>query len=99
MIDIWLDPSRDHEVARDGLAGVGVESAYEILCDVPGEIAAQRYAGRTRHPGHLPPDEATLDRIRAAARIIAPLGLGPALRVDTTGHVDVADIANWLRHN
>ena len=56
-----------------------------------------RYSARDRHPGHLTPDEGTLGRIRQAAQVISPLGLGPALRVDTTRAVDVSGLAAWVR--
>ncbi len=96
LIDLWLDPTRDVGVAEDGLRRAGVRNVVEVLCDVPGRTAADRYAGRTRHPGHLPPDESTLDRIRNAAELIAPLGLGPARRADTSRDVDLEELAAWI---
>lgn len=63
VVDIWLDPARDEGFARGGLAHAGVGTAYEVRCDCPGELAAERYAARRRHPGHLPADEETLRRI------------------------------------
>lgn len=97
VIDIWIDPTRDPEAVRTGLAQTEVGEVREILCDVPGDVAAQRYAARDRHPGHLPADAATLTRIREAARSMAPLGVGRALRVNTTREVDVNDLVDWLR--
>lgn len=99
IVDVWLDPSRDAGVARDGLARAGVGRVVEVLCAVPGEVAAIRYATRDRHPGHLPPDEGTLARIRQSAELIEPLGLGPALRVDTNAPAEVAQIACWVRQH
>ena len=96
VIDIWIDPTRDGDIVREGLRKAGVDTAYEILCDVPAEVAVERYATRDRHPGHLPPDEATLNRIREAADVMRPLDLGPTLRVDTTGDVDLDDVLVWL---
>jgi hypothetical protein len=97
VIDIWIDPTRDPESVRTGLAATGVGSVSEILCEVQGDVAADRYAARDRHPGHLPPDEATLTRIREAARVIEPLGVGRTLRVDTTSEVDLGEVLDWLR--
>ncbi len=52
---------------------------------------------RLRHPGHLRADEETLRRIRTAAPLMAALGLGPTLLVDTTRPVDVAAVTRWVR--
>lgn len=71
--------------------------AVVARCDCPGPLAAQRYADRRRHPGHLPADEATLDRIRAAAPGMVGLGVGPALQVDTSRPVDLASVTEWVR--
>jgi hypothetical protein len=98
VVDTWLDPIRgDHDDARADLAAAGITRAYEVLCRCPGDVAAQRYASRVRHSGHLPADESTLARIRAAADAMRPLGVGPALEVDTTQPVDIAAVVSWLR--
>ncbi len=97
VLDFWLDPTRHADVVRDGLARADVDCALEILCVVPGELAAQRYASRDRHPGHLPGDEATLTRIREVARVMVPLGVGDSLEVDTSAAVDTAEVADWVR--
>lgn len=49
----------------------------EVLGAPPGEVAAARYAARSRHPGHLPPDSATLASIKEATARIAPLDSAP----------------------
>lgn len=97
VVDIWIDPGRDVETARAGLSRAGEARVMEVLCDCPGEVAVRRYTDRVRHPGHQPPDEGVLDRIRESARIIEPIGLGPALRVDTSRPVDVGAVLAWLR--
>jgi glucokinase len=97
IVDLWLDPRRDAGSAQRGLARAGVQAAFEILCDCPAEVAAQRYAERPRHAGHLRADEATLQRIRESGPLMAPLQIGPALRVDTTRAVDLDSIVAWLR--
>lgn len=96
VVDVWLDPHRDAGSAERGLARAGVGTAYEVRCECPGEVAVERYAARMRHPGHLPPDEQTLHRIRDAAAM-AGLGVGPVLRVDATRPVDIAEVAAWVR--
>jgi len=97
IVDLWLDPERDRGVAQSGLTRAGVGPVLEVLCAPPAAVAAARYAARSRHPGHLPPDEATLTRIREAAELIAPLGLGPTLRLDTSSSVNADQVADWLR--
>lgn len=99
VIDIWADPTRDPEAVRAGLAQAGAGPMREILCVVPGEVAVRRYATRERHPGHLPPDDATLTRIREAAALMAPLGVGPTMRVDTTREVNLDEVVSWLRQH
>ncbi len=96
VVEIWLDPRRDVGIAADVLARAGSRVAVEIMCICPGDIAAQRYAARARPPPHLPPDEATLQRIRDSADLMQPLGVGPVLPVDTTGPSDVDRITAWI---
>lgn len=63
----------------------------EVHCWCPPDELERRRARRRRHPGHLdhvgePPD----DPLHA-------LGLTPeVLEVDTSGHVDVDDVARWV---
>jgi len=96
LVEIWLDPRRDAGIAAEGLARAGARDALEVMCVCPGDIAAQRYSARTRHAAHLPADEVTLQRIRDSAELMRPLGLGPALAVDTTRPVDIDRITRWL---
>jgi AAA domain len=96
IIDVWLHPTLK-DVAKAGLAGLNRHRILEVLCAVSGDVAAARYAARTRHPGHLPPDSATLARIIAAAPLMRPQGLGPCLRLDTTDQYAVDDVVAWLR--
>ena len=96
IVDMWLDPIRDVGLSQEGLAQADVQTAYEIICDCPAELAVQRYAGRVRHPGHLPPDQATLQRIHDSSTLMTALGIGPTKRIDTTGPVDIAALVAWL---
>ncbi len=97
VLDLWLDPRRDADLAQRGLARAGIGTACEILCECPADVAVRRYAARFRHVGHLPPDDATLQRIRDAEPLMAPLGIGPTRRVDTTTAVDLTELSRWLR--
>lgn len=97
VVDTWLDPTRDDPaLAKRGIAAAGIGVVLEILCRCPGDLAVERYRNRIRHPGHLGADEGTLRRIRAAAGLIEPLGLGPSLEVDTDRPVDTDRVFSWL---
>lgn len=96
IVDMWLDPIRDAGIGQQGLAQADVQTAYEIICDCPAELAVQRYTGRVRHSGHLPPDQATLQRIHDSSSLMTPLGIGPTKRIDTTGPVDIPALVRWL---
>ena len=74
-----------------------MQTAYEIICDCPAELAVQRYAGRVRHPGHLPPEQTTLQRIHDLSTLMTPLEIGPTMRIATTGPVDIPAVVEWLR--
>jgi hypothetical protein len=98
VVDLWLEPGRDTGVLVAGLARAGVPRVIELLCQVPPDLAVQRYAMRVRGGPHLPPDPETLSRIRRAATAIALHALGPGRLVDTTGPVDIAGLAAWVRN-
>lgn len=97
VIETWLDPNRDDaDRARAGLRATGVSPIWELMCDCPAEVAIARYEARIRHPVHLTPGDDALDRIRRAAPLLSPLGLGPVIRVDTSKPVDVVPIVARL---
>jgi glucokinase len=97
LIDIWVNPVRDHGEVRDALRGLGEARFVEIVCTVSADLAIKRYAGRPRHRAHLPADQGTIDRITEAAPMIGPLGLGPTRAVDTSQEVDLEALVAWLR--
>lgn len=69
----------------------------EVHCACPPELARDRYLGRKRHPCHydLTYGAEMYDQwVRTDA---GPLGLSPALSVDTSGAVDIEAIAAWVR--
>ncbi|MEP6665516.1 MAG: AAA family ATPase [Nocardioidaceae bacterium] len=96
VVDIWVDPSRDRDPVRTGIAVAGASPVLEVLCDVTADVAVRRYGRRRRHSAHLPADQETLTRIRYATAVISPLGLGPAHRVDTSTEVDVPELVRWI---
>lgn len=81
----------------NGLRRAGVSDVIEVWCDVQPELARQRDEQRwpERHPIH---GARMTDEERS--RIVShaePLELGPVLRVDTSGPVDIADLAARCR--
>ncbi len=97
VIDIWVNPTLDHGEVRDALLNIDSAWFLEVVCIVPADLAIERYAGRPRHQAHLPADQGTIDRIREAASMVGPLGLGPALAVDASRKVDLEPLVAWLR--
>ena len=80
---------------RDRPAG----SVVEVYCDCPPALAAHRFAGRTRHPGHFDERTTVADLMEPfeALAALGPWQLGPLVRVDTSRPVDVATIADAVR--
>ncbi|GAA1258219.1 hypothetical protein GCM10009665_55560 [Kitasatospora nipponensis] len=89
----WLAHHRPFAVR--GLARAGVGEVHEVWCDVPLALARRRCAERItrRHPVHLDDHADRDERWELWARSAEPLALGPVHRVDTTGPVDIAQLA------
>ncbi len=97
VIDMWIAPGRDDERVASLLAG-WPGPVVQVACVVPAETAVARYVDRGRSGGaHGETDEALLQRIRDAVPLMAPLGVGPYLEVDTSLPVDVPALAVGLR--
>ena len=89
----WLTDARRFVVA--GLLRAGAPQPLEIWCDVPPETARRRFEARhPRHPvhGELLTDDEWERRLHDAR----PLGIGPVLRIATTGPVDVDAVLAWI---
>lgn len=96
VVDIWIAPVRDTDRVISLLRRHTV-SIVEVLCRVPAEVAVERYERRPRTGPHLPPDEATLGRIREAVEVFRPVGIGKCIEVDTSHPVDVQEVLARLR--
>ncbi|HEU5426370.1 MAG TPA: AAA family ATPase [Actinocrinis sp.] len=84
-----------HHLAAKGLRRAGCGRPLEIWCDVPLDLARQRFETRyPRHPIHgaLPGDE-EWEHWREVAR---PIELGPVLRVDTARPVSIEPVIAWI---
>jgi predicted kinase len=81
----------DHE--RERIRALSTRPV-EVWCSCPPEVAMGRYAGRAgRHEVHvLPALDAGL-----IAEFDGPVALGPVFEVDTTGAIDVAEVARRVR--
>lgn len=73
----------------------------QVYCRCPLDLAVDRYRNRAtspdRHPGHLPQHQTdkVIERWRSTEQL--PLELdAPLIEVDTSGHVDVAQLANSI---
>ncbi len=84
-------------LVQAGLARAKAARTAEIWCDVPADVSYDRdrlrWANRHRIHG------ARISEAEWAAMVAAgrPLAIGPVLRVDTTGPVDVDSLAAWCR--
>lgn len=84
-------------LVQAGLARAKVARTIEIWCDAPADVSYDRdrvrWAGRHRIHG------ARMSEAEWAAMVAdgRPLAIGPVLRVDTTGPVDVDAVAAWCR--
>jgi predicted kinase len=83
------------EFARDGLRSARAGSPRQIWCDVPVEVAHERYMLRcpSRHAIHH--DLSSEHEWRTRWARAEPLPLPATIRVDTTRPVDVARLAAW----
>ena len=96
VVDIWIQPQRDTERVV-GLLRPWWEHVVELRCEVPAEVAVERYAGRVRGWPHLPHDDETLERIRWAAAHPEALGAPRTLVVDTSRPVEIGDVVTAVR--
>lgn len=70
----------------------------QVHCGAPLEVLVERYASRTRHPGHV--DSERLDAVREAVESgrHEPLDLpgGETIRLDTSAPVDPVSVADLV---
>lgn len=92
VIDSFWFAGRDDDFARDGIARSGASRVVEVWCDVPSDVARERFRARQRHPIH-----GTEFGDWAGAQ---PIAVWPVVRVDTTTAVDfdalLPELASYL---
>jgi hypothetical protein len=67
----------------------------EVYCDCPPREAAARFHARARHAGHVDEHKSLASSLWQYERLTdtLPLDIGPVIRVDTAGGVDVHAVA------
>jgi glucokinase len=96
VVDAWFG-FQPPELLLDHLNRAEVARVIEIWCWAPAEVIAQRYTDRAgqRHAGHLGLDY--VPELRLLAERARPLGIGPAISVDTSRTVPWADVIGRVR--
>ncbi len=82
----------DSEPERARLRALGA-TVIEVHCWCPPEVAARRYAERGAGAGHHPAHVLPTLSPELLAEFHGPMALGPVIRVDTSGPVDVEELA------
>jgi hypothetical protein len=96
LLDSWWFAPRDGAAVVADLARCGAPAVVEVWCEVPADVARDRYLARARHPVHGEPGRMrdAWPRWVAGAR---PLGIGPTVTVRTDRPVDHAAVAGEIR--
>lgn len=96
VVEGWFSTASRDLVAA-GLARAGADPVLEVFCDVPFETARARFTERAphRHPGHV--EHVTVTEYHRWRGQDRPLAFGEVLRVASSGPVDVATVADWVR--
>jgi predicted kinase len=86
---------RPRSAYERGRIGALAAPPVEVRCACPLDLAARRYNQRAgaRHPVHVVEELAADD----LAEFDRPVGIGDVIAVDTTGPVDVAELADKVR--
>ncbi|WP_250008494.1 AAA family ATPase [Actinoplanes sp. M2I2] len=95
LLESWWFRPRDLEYARAGLLRAGAREVVEVWCDVPAEVARERYVRRNRPAFYEDQRHLTESWPTWAARA-EPLALGAVVRVTTDGPVDVGALGRRL---
>lgn len=92
IVESWWFRPRDLAHAVAGVTRCGGPPVVEIWCDIPPQLARDRYQARARHPVYE--DARHLAELwEEWSRLAEPLGIGHTIRVETSPAVDVPDVA------
>jgi predicted kinase len=96
IVESWWFRPRDLGFAQAGVDVAGATRVVEVWCDVDPAVARKRYASRHRAAVHDDDARLVSDFDRWAADGV-PLGIGPVVRMDTSGPVDVSGLVARVR--
>ena len=91
LLESFYAAGRDEPYVERGLRALGNPQGVEIWCDIPLDLAFERYRTRPRHRAHI--DDSRLDEWWSLASDARPMTGLPVLRVNTEGIVDVETVA------
>lgn len=95
VIDAWFG-FQPKAVLRQHLRNAGVTQVLEVWNQIPGDLAAERYASRlnNRTKGH--PGAEYLPELRTLAGRATPMAIGPVLTIDQSKTIDFNEVIYWL---
>ncbi len=96
VVDAWFG-FQPQDVLLQGLTRSGVSEVAEVWCEAPPDEIGRRYAERVPVRGQGHPGLAYVPELIELASRAVPLSLGPLLRVDTSGPVNLEAVAAWVR--
>lgn len=97
VLESWWFRPRDLEFAVAGWRRCGAPAVVEVWCEVPAAVARARVEARVRDQALYEDAHHLAESWQDWAARAEPLALGAVVRVDTTGDVDVAGLAQVLR--
>ena len=97
IIDSWWFKPRDLAWAKAGIETAGAGRIAEVWCEVPADVARNRYKNRQRAALYQDAQRLTSDWDTWAEHA-SPLGLAPTVLVDTTRPVNCDDLAQRIEH-
>lgn len=91
IVSFWRHPAMDGQsgTPTDWLSGLS-DAVVEVHCTCSPDLAARRFLGRERHPGHN--DASRRDGLRSqfeSYSSLGPLGVGPLIEVRTDRDYDL----------
>lgn len=95
IVESWWYRPRDLDYVVRGIAQSGSPGVVEIWCGIDPTLARDRYESRRRHKVHAMGAAAATAWADWTAQGV-PLALGPTVRVDTSGPVDLAGLREQL---
>lgn len=98
IVDAWFGFQPKADLAAF-IQTAGIERVAEVWCQIPGEMAAQRYSSRlgSRLPGH--PGAEYVAELQQLADCAEPMQLGPVWVADQRCETDFTQLVHWLQKN